>query len=92
MAFLTVGEFGLADPIVPPARAPEAIVAGVEITRSRLRFDPPFYADWDTKPRAFWDAAIVRSIRSRGGRLRLGRYDAGFTRHDHIVRPARNGL
>lgn len=47
------------DPIVPPARAPEAIVAGVEITRRRLRFDPPFYASWDTKPGTFWGAAIV---------------------------------
>jgi L-alanine-DL-glutamate epimerase-like enolase superfamily enzyme len=54
-----LGEIALPDPFVPPAHASEAMIAGVEITRRRLRFDPAFYATWDTKPRTFWDAAIV---------------------------------
>jgi hypothetical protein len=49
----------LPDPFAPPAHAPRALIAGVEITRHRLHFYPPFQASWDTKPRTFWDAAIV---------------------------------
>ena len=93
MAFLTVRDSALPDPFVPTARASEAIIAGVEITRRRLRFDPPFYASWDTKPRTFWDAAIVAVHTDLGATgYGSGDYDAGFIRHDHIVRPARNGL
>jgi L-alanine-DL-glutamate epimerase-like enolase superfamily enzyme len=40
--------------------APKATITAIEITRHRLHFDPPFNASWDTKPRTFWDAAIVR--------------------------------
>jgi hypothetical protein len=29
--------------------------------RHRLRFDPPFHARSDTKPRIFWDAVQVRT-------------------------------
>ena len=47
------------EPFLPPARALKAVITGVEITRHRLHFDPPFHASWDTKPRTFWDAAIV---------------------------------
>jgi len=43
-----------------PARAPKATIAAIEITRHRLPLDPPFRASWDTKPRASFDAAIVR--------------------------------
>ncbi len=44
---------------LPPATAPKATISAIEITRHRLHFDPPFNASWDTKPRTFWDAAIV---------------------------------
>ena len=47
------------EPFLPPAHALKAVITGVEITRHRLHFDPPFHASWDTKPRTFWDAAIV---------------------------------
>ena len=52
-------EFRLAKSFLPPAHAPKAMISAIEITRHRLHFDPPFHASWDTKPRAFWDAAIV---------------------------------
>ena len=44
---------------LPPLHAPRAVITSIEITRHRLHFDPPFHASWDTKPRTFWDAAIV---------------------------------
>ena len=43
---------------LPLAR--KVTITGIEITRHRLHFDPPFHASWDTQPRTFWDAAIVR--------------------------------
>jgi L-alanine-DL-glutamate epimerase-like enolase superfamily enzyme len=52
-------ELRLAQPFLPAAHAPKATISAIEITRHRLFFDPPFHASWDTKPRAFWDAAIV---------------------------------
>jgi L-alanine-DL-glutamate epimerase-like enolase superfamily enzyme len=48
------------DDFHPFAKAPKATITGIEITRHRLHFDPPFNASWDTKPRTYWDAAIVR--------------------------------
>ena len=47
-------------PFTPLASAPKATITAIEITRHRLHFDPPFRASWDTKPRTFWDAAIVQ--------------------------------
>ena len=35
-------------------------ITSIEITQHRLHFDPPFNASWDTRPRTFWDATIVR--------------------------------
>jgi hypothetical protein len=49
----------MSDGFVPLAKAAEAIITAIEISRHRLHFDPPFHASWDTKPRTFWDAAIV---------------------------------
>lgn len=54
MTFPTVGGNRLARPL--RSARPRAQSAH---HRRRLRFDPPFYASWDTKPRTFWDAAIV---------------------------------
>ena len=47
-------------PFIALANAPKATITAIEITRHRLHFDPPFRASWDTKPRTFWDAAIVQ--------------------------------
>jgi L-alanine-DL-glutamate epimerase-like enolase superfamily enzyme len=44
----------------PTMHAPRATITAIEITRHRHHFDPPFNASWDSKPRTFWDAAIVR--------------------------------
>jgi L-alanine-DL-glutamate epimerase-like enolase superfamily enzyme len=75
------------------AAAPKAVITAIEITRHRHHFDPPFHASWDSKPRTFWDAAIVAVHTDLGATgYGSGDYDAGFIRHDHIVRPARNGL
>jgi L-alanine-DL-glutamate epimerase-like enolase superfamily enzyme len=50
----------MSEAFVPLSAAPKATITAIEITRHRLNFDPPFNASWDTKPRTFWDAAIVR--------------------------------
>jgi L-alanine-DL-glutamate epimerase-like enolase superfamily enzyme len=70
---------------VPPAHAPKAIITGVEITRHRLHFDPPFHASWDTKPRTFWDAAIV-AVRTDLGVTGYGSGDMmlGFEGHEEL--------
>src|SRR5271166_4206478 len=53
------GESKVPEIVFPSAHACKATITGVEITRHRLHFDPPFNASWDTKPRSFWDTAIV---------------------------------
>jgi L-alanine-DL-glutamate epimerase-like enolase superfamily enzyme len=60
-------------------------IAGIEITRHRLHFDPPFNASWDTKPRTFWDAAIVR-VHTDAGHTGIGSGDMmlGFEGHEHL--------
>jgi L-alanine-DL-glutamate epimerase-like enolase superfamily enzyme len=75
----------LPDPFVPPARAPKATIAGIEITRHRLHFDPPFQASWDTKPRTYWDAAIV-AVHTDLGVTGYGSGDMmlGFEGHDGL--------
>ena len=50
----------MTESFMPLALAPKAIITAIEITRHRLHFDPPFNASWDSRPRTFWDAAIVR--------------------------------
>jgi L-alanine-DL-glutamate epimerase-like enolase superfamily enzyme len=52
-------ETSLPEPFLPPTQAPKATITAIEITRHRLHFDPPFRASWDTRPRTYWDAAIV---------------------------------
>jgi L-alanine-DL-glutamate epimerase-like enolase superfamily enzyme len=75
----------LPDPFVPPAHAAKALITGVEITRHRLHFDPPFQASWDTKPRTFWDAAIV-AVHTDLGVTGYGSGDMmlGFERHEAL--------
>ena len=40
----------MAETFKPPAHAPKAIITGIEITRHRHHFAPPFNASWDSKP------------------------------------------
>ena len=67
------------------APAPTVRITGIEITRHRLHFDPPFNASWDTKPRTFWDAAIVR-VHTDAGVTGIGSGDMmlGFEGHEHL--------
>jgi L-alanine-DL-glutamate epimerase-like enolase superfamily enzyme len=67
------------------ALAPRATITGIEITRHRRHFDPPFNASWDTKPRTYWDAAIVR-IHTDLGVTGVGSGDMmlGFEGHEHL--------
>ena len=60
-------------------------ITGVEITTHRLAFDPPFNASWDSKPRTFWDAAIVR-VHTDAGLTGIGSGDMmlGFSGHEHL--------
>ena len=50
-----------------------------------MHFDPPFNASWDTKPRTFWDAAIVR-VHTDLGVTGVGSGDMmlGFEGHEHL--------
>jgi hypothetical protein len=50
----------MSDGFVPLAKVPAAIITAIEVTRHRLHFDRPFHASGDTKPRTFWDAAVVQ--------------------------------
>jgi L-alanine-DL-glutamate epimerase-like enolase superfamily enzyme len=67
------------------ARAAEHRIAAVEVTQHRLRFDPPFHASWDTKPRVHFDATIVR-VTTDTGLVGLGSGDlmVGFAGHEHL--------
>jgi L-alanine-DL-glutamate epimerase-like enolase superfamily enzyme len=67
------------------ARAPKVTITAIEITRHRFQFDPPFQASWDTRPRTFWDAAIVR-VHTDAGLTGLGSGDMmlGFEGHEHL--------
>ena len=60
-------------------------ITAIEITQHRLPFDPPFHASWDTKPRTFWDATIVR-VHTDEGLTGIGSGDlmGGFAGHEHL--------
>lgn len=60
-------------------------ITAIEISRHRLHFNPPFRASWDTKPREFWDAAIVR-VHTDAGLTGFGSGDMmlGFEGHEHL--------
>jgi L-alanine-DL-glutamate epimerase-like enolase superfamily enzyme len=67
------------------APAVKATITAIEITRHRYRFDPPFNASWDTKPRTYWDAAIVR-VHTDLGVTGIGSGDMmlGFEGHEDL--------
>ncbi len=60
-------------------------ITGIDITQHRLHFDPPFHASWDTRPRTFWDATIVR-VTTDEGLTGIGSGDlmVGFAGHEHL--------
>jgi L-alanine-DL-glutamate epimerase-like enolase superfamily enzyme len=64
---------------------PDIKITAIAITRHRLHFDPPFHASWDTQPRVFWDAAIVR-VETDAGLTGIGSGDMmlGFEGHEHL--------
>ena len=60
-------------------------IASIAITHHRLNYDPPFHASWDTKPRVFFDATIVR-VTTDTGLVGLGSGDLmlGFAGHENL--------
>jgi L-alanine-DL-glutamate epimerase-like enolase superfamily enzyme len=62
-----------------------ARITSIDISHHRLDFDPPFHAAWDSKPRTFWDATIVR-VTSDSGHVGIGSGDLmlGFAGHEHL--------
>jgi L-alanine-DL-glutamate epimerase-like enolase superfamily enzyme len=60
-------------------------IQSIEITHHRLNYDPPFHASWDTKPRVFFDATIVR-VTTDTGLVGLGSGDRmlGFEGHEGL--------
>jgi L-alanine-DL-glutamate epimerase-like enolase superfamily enzyme len=67
------------------AAAAQHRIAAIEISQHRLNYDPPFRASWDTKPRTYFDATIVR-VRTDTGFVGLGSGDLmlGFAGHEHL--------
>jgi L-alanine-DL-glutamate epimerase-like enolase superfamily enzyme len=60
-------------------------ITAIEITHHRLDFDPPFRASWDSKPRKYWDATIVRVHTSEGiSGIGSGDLMLGFTPHEDL--------
>ena len=60
-------------------------IQSIEITHHRLNYDPPFHASWDTKPRVFFDATIVR-VTTDTGLVGVGSGDRmlGFEGHEAL--------
>jgi len=60
-------------------------ITGISISQHRFHFDPPFHASWDTRPRTFWDATIVR-VGTDEGLVGIGSGDlmVGFAGHEHL--------
>jgi L-alanine-DL-glutamate epimerase-like enolase superfamily enzyme len=60
-------------------------ITAIVITRHRFHFDPPFKAAWDTRPRTYWDATIVR-VETDEGLVGVGSGDQmlGFEGHEHL--------
>ncbi|MFZ5790629.1 MAG: mandelate racemase/muconate lactonizing enzyme family protein [Pseudomonadota bacterium] len=60
-------------------------ITAIRITRHRFKFDPPFHASWDTRPRTHWDATIVR-VETDEGVTGIGSGDLmiGFAGHEEL--------
>jgi L-alanine-DL-glutamate epimerase-like enolase superfamily enzyme len=60
-------------------------ITAIRITQHRFKFDPPFHASWDTRPRTHWDATIVR-VETDQGITGIGSGDLmiGFAGHEEL--------
>ena len=60
-------------------------ITEIKVTQHRLHFDPPFRASWDSLPRTFWDATIVR-VHTDAGLTGIGSGDlmVGFAGHEGL--------
>jgi L-alanine-DL-glutamate epimerase-like enolase superfamily enzyme len=75
--------FGAMLPAHPGAGAVR--ITAIEISHHRLDFDPPFRASWDSRPRTYWDATIVR-VHTDAGVSGVGSGDLmlGFAPHEDL--------
>ena len=71
--------------IQPRRQLPAMRIERIDITRHRLRLDPPFRASWDTRPREVFEAAVVRVVTDEG-LVGIGSGDLmlGFEHHEHL--------
>jgi len=60
-------------------------ITGIEVSHHRLALSPPFHASWDTRPRQFFDATIVR-VHSDAGLSGVASGDmmVGFAGHEAL--------
>jgi L-alanine-DL-glutamate epimerase-like enolase superfamily enzyme len=60
-------------------------ITAIEITQHQLLLDPPFRPSWSSKPRAVFDATIVR-VHTDAGHTGIGSgdYMLGFAGHEHL--------
>ncbi|QEX21855.1 isomerase [Hypericibacter adhaerens] len=60
-------------------------ITAIRISQHRYKFDPPFHASWDTRPRTHWDATIVR-VETDQGVTGIGSGDlmVGFAGHEEL--------
>jgi L-alanine-DL-glutamate epimerase-like enolase superfamily enzyme len=64
---------------------PDHKIAAIEVTQHRLDLNPPFHASWDTKPRVYFDATLVR-VTTDTGLVGFGSGDLllGFMGHENL--------
>jgi L-alanine-DL-glutamate epimerase-like enolase superfamily enzyme len=64
---------------------PDHSIAAIQITQHRLDLQPPFNASWDTKPRVYFDATLVR-VTTDTGLTGYGSGDlmVGFKGHENL--------
>src|SRR5262249_23824639 len=74
-----------ARPLPAAQRASGHRIAGIAISHHRLALAPPFNASWDTKPRAQFDATLVR-VTTDTGLMGVGSGDRmlGFEGHEGL--------
>ena len=60
-------------------------IESIRVTHHRLPLEPPFRASWDSKPRQYFDATIVR-VQTQDGLVGVGSGDlmVGFAGHEHL--------
>jgi L-alanine-DL-glutamate epimerase-like enolase superfamily enzyme len=60
-------------------------ISRIDVTQHQLPLDPPFHPSWSSKPRAKFDATIVR-VHTDAGLIGVGSgdYMLGFAGHEHL--------